>query len=43
MSPAKASSISSRLIECIIIIRPMRSRLPLVELTIESPFFSTPE
>jgi hypothetical protein len=31
MSPAKASSISSRLLECIIIMRPMRSRLPLVE------------
>ena len=31
MSPAKASSISSRLFECIIIMRPTRSRLPFVE------------
>jgi hypothetical protein len=40
MSPAKASSISSRLLECIIIMRPMRSALPFVEFRIESPFFS---
>ncbi len=43
MSPAKASSISSRLFECIIIIRPMRSRLPLVEFSRLSPFFIVPE
>ena len=43
MSPANASSISSRLFECIIIIRPTRSRLPLVELRMLSPFFRVPE
>ena len=43
MSPAKASSISSRLIACMTIIRPTRSRLPLVEFIIWSPFFSAPE
>ena len=36
-------TIASRLIACIIIIRPMRSRLPLVEFRMPSPFFIWPE
>ena len=43
MSPANASSISSRLIACIIIMRPTRSRLPLVEFISWSPFLIMPE
>ena len=43
ISPANASSISSRSFECITIILPTRSFLPLVEFKIESPFLRTPE
>ena len=40
MSPAKASEISSCLLACIMTIRPIRSRLPLVEFRSWSPFFT---
>ena len=43
MSPAKASSISSLLFECIIIILPTRSFFPFVEFNKESPFLIDPE
>ena len=43
MSPANASSISSRLIACIIIMRPTRSRFSLVEFISWSPFLIDPE
>ena len=43
ISPANASSISAREFECICSMRPTRSRLPLVEFSIWSPFLSEPE
>ena len=43
ISPAKASSISSLLLECIIIILPTRSFFPLVEFNRASPFLIEPE
>ena len=43
ISPAYASSISSLFIECIIIILPILSFFPFVELRKLSPFFTTPE
>ncbi|MNV50549.1 hypothetical protein D3C71_1425650 [compost metagenome] len=43
MSPAKASSMSSREFECICSIRPTRSRLSLTVLMTDEPFSSLPE
>ena len=43
ISPAKASSISSLLFECIIIILPTRSFFPFVEFNKASPFLIDPE
>ncbi len=43
MSPANASSISSRAMACIIIMRPTRSFLPLVAFSRPSPFLIMPE
>ncbi|MNI78232.1 hypothetical protein D3C81_1148890 [compost metagenome] len=43
MSPARTSLISSRLLECICRIRPMRSFLPFTEFSSWSPAFNVPE
>ena len=43
ISPVLTSSISERLLACIKIIRPILSRLPLVELNTYEPLFKIPE